>query len=139
MSALANLSFDVTVDAIAYRPVDVDVLAKTLGDRGGHHIQISSVSAYDDRQGSATRNGHPLARHDLAPDAEVTAETYGPLRRPASERRRSTSVIDSLCATTFVIGSHDATLRFPTGRAPPPGAMSRFPDLVTTPPVHRRA
>jgi len=44
----ANLSFDVTVDAIAYRPFDVDVLAKTLGDRGGHHIQISSVSAYDD-------------------------------------------------------------------------------------------
>src|SRR5579863_2209100 len=45
MSALAGLSFDVTVDAIAYRPVDVDVLAEALGSRGGHHIQISSVSA----------------------------------------------------------------------------------------------
>jgi len=48
MSALAGLTFDVTVDAIAFRPVDVDVLAAALGERGGHHIQISSVSAYED-------------------------------------------------------------------------------------------
>jgi len=34
--------------AIAFRPIDVDVLATSLGERGGHHIQISSVSAYED-------------------------------------------------------------------------------------------
>src|SRR5665213_3876785 len=43
MSALDGRSFDVTVDAIAFRPVDVDVLAAALGDRGGHHIQILSL------------------------------------------------------------------------------------------------
>ena len=48
MLALEGLTFDVTVDAIAFRPVDVDVLAAALGTRGGHHIQISSVSAYED-------------------------------------------------------------------------------------------
>src|SRR5277367_4128013 len=47
MSVLDGLSFDATVDAIAYRPIDVDVLARALGDRGGHHIQISSISAYE--------------------------------------------------------------------------------------------
>src|SRR5579863_4044114 len=48
MSALADLSFDVTVDAIAYRPVDVDALANAIGDRGGHHIPLPAVSAYED-------------------------------------------------------------------------------------------
>src|ERR1039458_7247426 len=43
MSALAELSFDATVDAIAFRPIDVDVLATALGKRGGHHIQIEGA------------------------------------------------------------------------------------------------
>src|ERR1035438_7117608 len=55
LSALDGLAFAVTVDAIAYRPVDVDVLAKSLGARGGHHIQISSVSAYEDPDRKSTR------------------------------------------------------------------------------------
>jgi 2'-hydroxyisoflavone reductase len=116
MSALANLSFDVTVDAIAYRPVDVDVLAKTLGDRGGHHIQISSVSAYDDPPKEGATEETATLWHDttLAPDAEVTAETYGPLKA-ACERAAQEHFGDRLTFVrpTFVIGSHDATLRFP--------------------------
>src|ERR1700688_3385761 len=82
MSALADLSFDVTVDAIAFRPVDVDVLAAALGQRGGHHIQISSVSAYEDPPAEGATEETATLWHDpaLAPDAEVTGETYGPLK-----------------------------------------------------------
>src|ERR1019366_9168880 len=48
LSALAERTFDVTVDAIAFRPSDVQRLASALEDRGGLYLQISSVSAYRD-------------------------------------------------------------------------------------------
>jgi len=116
MSALEGLTFDVTVDAIAYRPVDVDVLASALGDRGGHHIQISSVSAYEDppKEGATEETATLWNDTTLAPDAEVSAETYGPLKA-ACERSAEQHFGDrlSIVRPTFVIGSHDATLRFP--------------------------
>ena len=116
MSALADLSFDVTVDAIAFRPVDVDVLASALGDRGGHHIQISSVSAYEDppKEGATEESATLWNDTTLAPDAEVSAETYGALKA-ACERSAEQHFGDrlSIVRPTFVIGSHDATLRFP--------------------------
>ncbi len=116
LSALANLSFDVTVDAIAYRPVDVDALATALGDRGGHHIQISSVSVYEDppAEGATEETATVVNDATLAPDAEVTAETYGPLKA-ACERSAEQHFGGQLTIVrpTFVIGSHDATLRFP--------------------------
>ena len=116
MSALANLSFDVTVDAIAYRPVDVDALANAIGDRGGHHIQISSVSAYEDPPSDGATEETATLWNDatLSADAEVTAETYGPLKA-ACERSAHDHFGDALSIVrpTFVIGSHDATLRFP--------------------------
>lgn len=46
LSALADLTFDTTIDVTAYRPLDVERLAAALGSRGGHYIQISSISAY---------------------------------------------------------------------------------------------
>jgi 2'-hydroxyisoflavone reductase len=116
MSALQGLTFDVTVDAIAYRPVDVDVLASALGDRGGHHIQISSVSAYEDppKEGATEETATLWNDTTLAPDAEVSAETYGPLKATC-ERSAEQHFGDrlSIVRPTFVIGSHDATLRFP--------------------------
>jgi 2'-hydroxyisoflavone reductase len=116
MSALAGLTFDVTVDAIAFRPVDVDVLAAALGERGGHHIQISSVSAYEDppSEGATEESAKLWNDTTLAPDAEVTGETYGPLKA-ACERSAAEHFGDQLTFVrpTFVIGSHDATLRFP--------------------------
>jgi nucleoside-diphosphate-sugar epimerase len=116
MSALTDLSFDVTVDAIAYRPADVDVLAAALGKRGGHHIQISSVSAYEDppNEGATEETVTLWDDTTLARDAEVTGETYGPLKA-ACERAATEHFGDQLTIVrpTFVIGSHDATLRFP--------------------------
>ena len=48
LSALDGRSFDATIDVIAYRPSDVERLATALDERGGHYIQISSISAYDE-------------------------------------------------------------------------------------------
>ncbi len=116
MSALDGLAFDVTVDAIAYRPVDVDVLAAALGERGGHHIQISSISAYSDPALPGATEEAVELRSDAPTeaDAPITAETYGPLKA-ACERRATEHFGDQLTLVrpTYVIGSHDATMRFP--------------------------
>ena len=116
MSALNGLSFDVTVDAIAYRPIDVEVLAEALGDRGGHHIQISSISAYSDPAlpGATEETLELWSDAPTEPDAPITGETYGPLKA-ACERAATQFFGDQLTLVrpTYVIGSHDATMRFP--------------------------
>jgi 2'-hydroxyisoflavone reductase len=116
LSSLANRSFDATIDAIAYRPSDVERLANALGDRGGHYIQISSISAYEDPPfEAATESSVTLWGDDKAdPEAPITDETYGPLKA-ASERAGLRYFGDgaTMVRPTFVIGSFDATLRFP--------------------------
>jgi 2'-hydroxyisoflavone reductase len=116
MSALASLSFDVTVDAIAYRPRDVEVLHDALGDRGGHHIQISSISAYAEPPTKGATEATAQLRDDAPsePDAPITGETYGPLKA-ACEKAATRLFGEQLTFVrpTYVIGSHDATMRFP--------------------------
>jgi 2'-hydroxyisoflavone reductase len=115
LSALEGHSFDVTVDTVAYLPRDVEVLAEHLGDRGGHHIQISSVSAYKEpsspgaTEATAQLNDDPV---NLA--GPVTASSYGPLK--AACERSATELFGTATTfvrPTFVFGSHDATMRFP--------------------------
>jgi 2'-hydroxyisoflavone reductase len=116
LSSLADRTFDATIDAIAYRPSDVERLANALEDRGGHYIQISSISAYEDpRFEGATEARLSLLGDDKAdPDAPITDETYGPLKA-ASERAglRYFGAGATMVRPTYVIGSFDATLRFP--------------------------
>lgn len=115
LSALAHASFDVTVDATAYRPSEVQRLADALGERAGHYVQISSVSAY----AGASSPGETEATLTLANDpqdleAPIDGATYGPLKA-ASERAGWTYFGEgsTMVRPTYVVGSFDATLRFP--------------------------
>jgi len=116
LSALDGRSFDATVDTIAYRPSEVAALHAALGDRGGHHLQISSVSAYLDPPSAGateeTATLWPAGSVDF--DAEITGRTYGPLKA-ACERAASElfGADTTFVRPTYVIGGHDATLRFP--------------------------
>ncbi len=116
LSALASHSFDVTVDAIAFRPRDVEVLRDALDDRGGHYVQISSISAYQNPEHEGATEDELLLLTDgsLEPDAAVTPVSYG-LLKAASERAAHEYFGDEITIVrpTFVIGSHGATLRFP--------------------------
>ncbi len=116
LSALAGRTFDATIDVIAYRPVDVDRLADALGDRGGRHLQISSVSAYrDPEHDGATEDELELWDDEgLDPASRVSAATYGPLKAAcerAARRRFGDDV--TIVRPTYVVGAHDHTLRFP--------------------------
>ncbi len=116
LSALARLSFDVTVDVIAYRPHDVAVLRDVLVDRGGHHIQVSSISAYQDPMGEGLVEEDAVLWADAPtePDAAITAESYGPLKAACERAALEHFGPDiTIVRPTFVIGSHDATMRFP--------------------------
>jgi 2'-hydroxyisoflavone reductase len=114
LSSLAGLTFDATIDVTAYRPSDVERLASALSDRGGHYLQISSISAYrDPSEAGCTEDRLELQDDPVDLEAPIM-EAYGPLKA-ASERagwahfgEQSTMV-----RPTFVIGAFDATLRFP--------------------------
>jgi 2'-hydroxyisoflavone reductase len=116
LSALEPRSFDATIDSTAYRPSDVARLAAALGRRGGYYLQISSISAYRDPEapGATEETAELWGEDGLDPEAPVTGETYGPLKA-ASERAASAHFGPEVAIVrpTYVIGGHDATLRFP--------------------------
>ncbi|MGC8511156.1 MAG: NAD-dependent epimerase/dehydratase family protein [Acidimicrobiales bacterium] len=114
LRCLDGRRFDATIDCIAYRPSDVDRLAEALGDRGGHHVHISSVAAYDHPPVGATETTATLYADDPAlMDQPVTGATYGPLK--AMSERRAVARFDAVAVVrpTYVIGAHDVTIRFP--------------------------
>jgi 2'-hydroxyisoflavone reductase len=116
LSVLSDRNFDVTIDVTAYRPSDVERLAVALDGRGGHYVQISSISAYDDPglDEATEANASLWPENSVDPDAPITDKAYGPLKA-ASERAGSEYFGDgaSFVRPTYVVGSFDNTLRFP--------------------------
>jgi len=117
LSALDGRSFDATIDSTAYRPSDVDALGAALSGRGGHHLQISSVSAYKspDFMGG-TEDTMSLWSPESAPsdpNAPITGETYGPLKAACERRAAEIFGPVTIVRPTFVVGGHDASLRYP--------------------------
>ena len=114
LSALADGEWDATVDMCAYLPGQVRSLAAALGDRGGHHVLVSSVSVYADPPGPGGDEDSallPVAGDDVD---EVTETTYGPLK-VACERAATASYGDRLAVVrpTYVVGPNDHTGRYP--------------------------
>lgn len=114
LSALAAGEWDATVDTCAYYPRQVQELADALGGRGGHHLVVSSVSAYAPFDGPGLTEDAPLAELDDPTVEEVTNETYGGLKvlveRAATERHGPSTVV---VRPTYVVGPDDYTWRFP--------------------------
>ena len=114
LSALADGEWDATVDTCAYLPRQVHALADALGGRGGHHLLVSSVSAYAPADGPGLTEDAPLAELDDPSVEVVTNETYGGLKvlceRMAVERHGPSTV---LVRPTYVVGPDDYTWRFP--------------------------
>ncbi|MGZ5401380.1 MAG: NAD-dependent epimerase/dehydratase family protein, partial [Nocardioides sp.] len=114
LSALADGEWDATVDVCAYLPGQVRSLAAALGDRGGHHVLVSTVSVYADLPGPGGDEGSallPVAGDDVQ---EVTETTYGPLK-VACERAAMAAYGDRLAVVrpTYVVGPNDHTGRYP--------------------------
>ncbi len=114
LSVLADGRWDATVDTCAYLPRQVQTLADALGERGGHYLLVSSVSAYASPATRGFGEDAPLAVLDDPTVEEVTGESYGGLKalceRAAVDRfGPSTTVV----RPTYVVGPDDYTWRFP--------------------------
>ncbi|QNN52473.1 NAD-dependent epimerase/dehydratase family protein [Nocardioides mesophilus] len=130
LAALAEGEWDATVDTCAYVPRQVHQLADALGDRGGHHLLVSSISAYAAPDGPGTTEDTALIELDDPTVEEVTGETYGGLKvlceQAAVERHGPRTL---LVRPSYVVGPDDYTWRFPWwvariargGRVPVPG------------------
>ncbi len=114
LSTLAEGEWDATVDTCAYLPRQVHTLADILGDRGGHHLLVSSVSVYAPPTGPGIDEDAALIELDDPATEVVTAETYGGLKvlceRAAVERYGPSTL---LVRPTYVVGPDDYTWRFP--------------------------
>lgn len=114
LSALSEGRWDATIDTCAYFPRQVHAMADALGERAGHYLLVSSVSAYalPDAPGY-TEDARLVELADPGVE-EVTEETYGGLKvlceRAAVERFGPRTL---LVRPTFVVGPGDYTWRFP--------------------------
>ena len=114
LSALGGRTFNATIDTVSYQRRDVEGLARALDGRGGHYVQISSISAYAEPSEVGSTEATPLAPlGDIDPNADITGSTYGPLKaeceRAAQELFESVAIV----RPSYVFGAHDKTFRFP--------------------------
>jgi 2'-hydroxyisoflavone reductase len=115
LSALVGGDWDATIDVCAYVPSQVRRLREALGDRGGHHLFVSTVSVYQEPSGPGASEDSPLFDEPTDGNEEVTNETYGPLK-VACERVARESYGEGALAVirpTYVVGPRDATARYP--------------------------
>ncbi len=114
LSLLAGREFDATVDVCAYVPRHVRTLAEALDGRGGHHVIVSSVSAYDEPEAAGSDEDSALVGLEDPEVEEITGETYGGLKVLCEQAAAAAYGSDGLAIIrpTYVIGPHDYTGRF---------------------------
>lgn len=110
--------WDATIDVCAYRPHQVDRLFADLGERGGRHVFVSTVSVYDSEIPAGCDESAPLADTTVLADldpatCDITGETYGPLKVLCEQRVRALYADPLIIRPTYVIGPDDYTMRFP--------------------------
>jgi 2'-hydroxyisoflavone reductase len=114
LSILGDARWDATIDVCAYLPGQVESLHDALGDRGGHHVLVSTVSVYADQASAGADEDADLLPEWPAETSDVTGESYGPLKvaceRVARERWGDGVTI---VRPTYVVGPRDVTGRYP--------------------------
>jgi len=115
LSVLADGRWDATIDVCAYVPSQVRRLHEALGDRGGHHLFVSTVSVYQEPEGPDATEDSRLFDEPPEGTEEVTNETYGPLKVACERVARESYGDDALAVIrpTYVVGPRDMTARYP--------------------------
>ncbi len=109
---LADGHWDATIDVCAYVPRQVDQLAEALGERGGRHVFISTVSVYAEPSPPNSDEDSPLADLDDPSTEVVDGETYGGLK-VLCEGAVAEHYTDAIVIRpTYVVGPYDYTHRF---------------------------
>lgn len=114
LSLLARREFDATIDVCAYVPRQVDELKEALGDRGGHHVLVSTMSVLDDPDGPGVTEDADLVKLPDKGTEEVNGETYGGLKAECEKAAAKAYDAQQLTIVrpTYVVGPYDHTGRF---------------------------
>lgn len=114
LSLLERREFDATIDVCAYVPRQVQQLHEALGDRGGHHVLVSSMSVFDETDEAGLTEDADLVKLADKSSEDVTGETYGGLKVECEKAATKAYPADrlSIVRPTYVIGPHDHTGRF---------------------------
>jgi 2'-hydroxyisoflavone reductase len=114
LEGLRGRRFDVVADMSGYLPADVERSAGLLAETTGRYVFVSSRSVYADHSLPGANEDSPVGElPEGAPDDEVTAESYGPLKA-----RCERAVVDAfgdravVLRPGLIIGPHDPTGRF---------------------------
>lgn len=114
LSALAEGEWGATVDMCAYFPRHVHQLADVLGERAGHYLVVSSVSAYAPQPAEGYTEDATLATLDDPTTEVITDQTYGGLKvlveQAAVERFGSGTTV---VRPSYIVGPDDYSWRFP--------------------------
>ncbi|MGB7981250.1 MAG: NAD-dependent epimerase/dehydratase family protein [Candidatus Nanopelagicales bacterium] len=120
LDVLAGRQWDATVDVCAYWPRQVAALADALGERGGRHALISTVSAYADTpepgMDEQAPTVAPLGLDGDTPHTEappIDPHNYGGLKvgcEHVAQRRYAGGLL--VIRPTYIVGPHDPTARF---------------------------
>jgi 2'-hydroxyisoflavone reductase len=115
LSVLADARWDATVDVCAYVPSQVRRLHQALGERGGHHLFVSTVSVYREPDGPDATEDAALLDEPADGTEEVTDQSYGPLKVACERVARESYGEDGLTVIrpTYVVGPRDMTARYP--------------------------
>ena len=116
LGVLDGREWDATVDVCAYWPRQVASLADALGERGGRHVLISTVSVYAEAPEPGLDEQAPLVA-PLGLDGDAPAideDTYGGLKvgcEHVAEQRHAGGLL--IIRPTYIVGPYDPTARFP--------------------------
>ena len=118
LAVLATGEWDATIDVSAYRPNHVTSLARALGDRGGQHVFISTVSVYssdiDPKSDETARfTDVEVLRNVDTSTCEIDNDAYGPLKVLCEQEVIANYTSPLIIRPTYVIGPYDYTMRFP--------------------------
>jgi 2'-hydroxyisoflavone reductase len=113
LDPLAGRSFDAVLDTWAFVPGEVRALAEALGGSVGHYTFVSSLSVHPDDLPVGANEDTPVYPPPYPDAAEVTDETYGPLKVASELEARTVFPGRTLVVRPgYIVGPHDPTDRF---------------------------
>lgn len=113
LEPLANRTWDVVIDTSGYHPKDVRASAEFLANRTQHYVFISTISVYSELDTPHLNENAPVARLDHPMEAEVSNETYGPLKTHCEDVVQEIYGERSLIIRPgLIVGPHDPTDRY---------------------------
>lgn len=112
LAVLEDGHWDATVDMCAYLPRQVRALADALGGRGGHHLLVSSISAYEPPDGPGMDESAQLQVPAEPEVTTVTPETYGPLKVACEQVAHARDAPLTVTRPSYIVGPLDPTGRF---------------------------